>query len=194
MGDATARVKEAASHVRDTTAHLKDATTAAGAAFGDTVSDTYDRAAANASRAATTVASSASRITSSAVGSGRDFMDFCREQPLVLAGIGVAVGAAIGAWLPRTQAEDQLMGDVSDKVKEQTKEFAGEQFEKAQKVGEHAYDTAKQEAEHQGLTSEAVANEATSKLNDTSIAPSSDADSGSDETGRTKPEPVHEGH
>jgi hypothetical protein len=183
MGDATAQVKEAASRVRDTTEHLKDATTAAGAAFGDTVSDTYDRAAASAGRAATTVGSS-----------GRDFMDFCREQPLVLAGIGLAVGAAMGAWLPRTQTEDQLMGDVSDEVKEQTKEFAGEQLEKAKKVGERAYDAAQEEAERQGLSGEAVANEAASRINDTSIAPSSKADACNDETGENKPEPVHERH
>jgi uncharacterized phage infection (PIP) family protein YhgE len=194
MGDATAQVKDAASRVRDTTEHLKDATTAAGAAFGDTVSDTYDRAAASASRSANTVASSASRITSSAVGTGRDFMDFCREQPLVLAGIGLAVGAAMGAWLPRTQTEDQLMGDVSDELKEQTKEFAGEQLQKAKKVGEHAYDAAQEEAERQGPSGEALANEAASRLQDTSIAPSSEADACSGETGENKPEPVHERH
>jgi uncharacterized protein DUF3618 len=194
MGDATAQMKDAASQVGDTTSHLKDATTAAGAAFGDTVSETYDRAAAGAGRAATTLASSASKITSSAVGSGRDFMDFCRDQPLVLAGIGLAVGAAMGAWLPRTQAEDQLMGDVSDELKEQTQEFAGEQLEKAKRVGERAYETAQREAERQGLSGEAVANEAASRISDTSIAPSSKADACNDETGKNKPEPIHERH
>ena len=63
----------------------------------------------------------------------------------------------MGAWLPRTKAEDQLMGDVSDELKEQTKEFAGQQFEKAKKVGERAYDTAQKEGERQGLSGEAVA-------------------------------------
>jgi Protein of unknown function (DUF3618) len=191
MSDATAQVKDTASQVKDTTVRLKDAATAAGAAFGDTVSDTYDRAAAGASRAASTVTGSASRMTRSAAASGRDFMDFCRDQPLVLAGMGLAVGAAIGALLPRTQAEDELMGDVSDKLKEQTSDFAGEQFEKVKKVGEHAYDTATREAEREGLTGQAVANEAASKLNDTSIAPS-DEDIGRDEAGENKPEPVHE--
>jgi Protein of unknown function (DUF3618) len=192
MSDATAQVKDTSSQVKDTAVRLKDAATAAGAAFGDTVSDTYDRAAAGASRAAGTVTSSASRITRSAAASGRDFMDFCRDQPLVLAGMGLAVGAAIGALLPRTQAEDELMGDVSDKLKEQTRDFAGDEFEKVKKVGEHAYDTAKREAERQGLTGEAVANEAASKL-DASIAPSGE-DTGRDEAGENKPEPVHERH
>jgi Protein of unknown function (DUF3618) len=195
MIGATAQVKDAASQVTDTTMRLKDAATAAGAAFGDTVSDTYDHATAGAGRAATTVASSASRITSSAAASGRDFMAFCRDQPLVLAGIGLAVGAAAGALLPRTQTEDQLMGDVSDELKEQTKEFAGEQLQKAQKVGERAYDAAEREAERQGLSGEAVANEATSRIKDTSsIAPSSEVDTRNDQTGEKKSEPVHERH
>jgi hypothetical protein len=192
MSDATAQVKDAAAQVKDTTVHFKDA--AAGAAFSDTVSDTYDRAAAGAGRAATAVAGSASRIGTSAAASGRDFMDFCRDQPLVLAGMGLAVGAAIGALLPRTQAEDQLMGDVSDELKEQTRGFAGEQLEKAKNIGERAYDAAQQEAERQGLSGEAVASEAASRIKDASIAPSSEAEACSDETGETKPEPVHERH
>jgi hypothetical protein len=194
MSDATAQVKDAAAQVKDTTVHFKDAATAAGAAFSDTVSDTYDRAAAGAGRAATAVAGSASRIGTSAAASGRDFMDFCRDQPLVLAGMGLAVGAAIGALLPRTQAEDQLMGDVSDELKEQTRGFAGEQLEKAKNIGERAYDAAQQEAERQGLSGEAVASEAASRIKDASIAPSSEAEACSDETGETKPEPVHERH
>jgi hypothetical protein len=181
MSDATAQVKDAASQVKDTTAHLKDAATAAGAAFGDTLSTPYDRTAAGAGRAATAVTGSASRIGRGAAASGRDFMDFCRDQPLVLAGIGLAVGAAIGAVLPRTEAEDQFMGDASDELKEQTTEFAGEQLQKAKKVGERAYDAAQQEAERQGLSGEAVADEAASRIEDTSIAPSSEADTSSGE-------------
>ena len=121
-------------------------------------------------------------------------MDFCRDQPLVLAGIGLAVGAAIGALLPRTHAEDELMGDASDQLKDQTREFAGEQLEKAKKVGEHAYATAKQEADRQGLTGEAVSNEAASQLHETSIAPSGEADLCSDQPREANPDPVHERH
>jgi hypothetical protein len=49
--------------------------------------------------------------------------------------VGLAIGAAIGALLPRTQAEDELMGDVSDKLKGQTSDFAAEQFEKVKRGG-----------------------------------------------------------
>jgi ElaB/YqjD/DUF883 family membrane-anchored ribosome-binding protein len=194
ISEAAAQVKDASSQVKDTAVHLKDAATAAGAAFGDTLSTTYDRAAAGAGRAASTMSGSASRIGSRAAASTRNVMDFCRDQPLVLAGVGLAVGAAIGALLPRTQAEDQFMGGVSDELKEQTKEFAGEQLEKAKKVGERAYDAAQQEAERQNLSGEAVANEAASRISETSIAPSSESETCANATGETKPEPVHERH
>jgi hypothetical protein len=101
MSDATAQVKDAAYGVKNTTERLKDAAAAAGSAFGDTVSSTYDRAATGAGRTATAMAGSASKIGNTALASGRDFMDFCRDQPLVVAGVGLAVGAAIGALLPR---------------------------------------------------------------------------------------------
>jgi hypothetical protein len=120
-------------------------------------------------------------------------MDFCRDQPLVVAGVGLAVGAAIGALLPRTQAEDELLGEASDELKEQTKEFAGQQLEKAKKVGERAYDTAKEEAERQDLIGEGVADEVRSTTNDTSIAPT-ETDACSDKTGEIKPQQVHERH
>jgi ElaB/YqjD/DUF883 family membrane-anchored ribosome-binding protein len=194
MSDASAQIKETASQAKDATKRLKDTATAAGTAFGDTVSDTYDRAAAGAGRATSTVASSASRITRSAAEGGRDFMEFCRDQPLVSAGIGLAIGAAIGALLPRTQAEDEFMGDVSDELKERTTDFAGEQLEKAKQVGEHAYETAKREVDRQGLTGEAVASKAASELHDTSIPPSSKPDACSDKPGEANPEPVHERH
>lgn len=198
VGDASARTREAmaeaAARTRDASARLGEAASAAGAALGDTVSETYGRAATGAGRAASTIAGSASRIGSSAAASGRELMDFCRDQPLVLAGLGLALGAAIGAALPRTRTEDRIMGDVSDEFRRQTSEFAGEQLDKAQAVAERAYETARQEAQHQGLSSKTVADEAASRIENTGIAHSSEADEHSNQASGEKPEPRHERH
>jgi len=48
------------------------------------------------------------------------------EQPLVLAGMGLAVGAAIGAALPETEMEDRLMGEASDELKNRARDVAKE--------------------------------------------------------------------
>src|SRR5438876_40397 len=113
-GEAASRVGEtasdAASRLRDKLAETTSRAKGAASAVGDTVSSSYERATLGASRAASAVADSASGAASGAMSSSRALFDFCREQPLVLAGIGVAVGAALGAMLPATEAEDRLMG------------------------------------------------------------------------------------
>src|SRR5438874_2468841 len=68
----------------------------------------------------------------------RTFIEFAMEQPLVLAGIGLAIGAAIGAALPSTATEDRLMGEASDDVKEGVADLAAEQYQKVQAVAEKA--------------------------------------------------------
>ena len=41
-----------------------------------------------------------------------------QEQPLALGAVGVAIGALLAAYLPRTRQEDQILGEASDKFSE----------------------------------------------------------------------------
>jgi hypothetical protein len=54
----------------------------------------------------------------------RSFGDFCSEQPLVLPGLGLALGAALGAAFRSTASESWLMGESSDELKEKAKDLA----------------------------------------------------------------------
>ena len=54
-----------------------------------------------------------------------------REQPLALGAIGVAIGALLAAAAPRTHAEDEWMGEASDRLAERAKEAGREQLERA---------------------------------------------------------------
>lgn len=65
------------------------------------------------------------------------FDTLLREQPLVIAAIGIALGAAIGAALPSTRKEDELMGAASDQV-------TGTLKAKGEQVYAEAKDTVKQ--------------------------------------------------
>jgi hypothetical protein len=49
---------------------------------------------------------------------------FCREQPLLVAGIGVAVGAALAAMIPASRTERQVMGDTSRDVQDRFRDTA----------------------------------------------------------------------
>lgn len=68
------------------------------------------------------------------------------EQPLVLAALGVAVGAALGASLPRTERENELMGTVRDDLLDRAKETAREQAETLKQSAQRVAETAKEEA------------------------------------------------
>ena len=78
------------------------------------------------------------------------------EHPLVLGSIGLAVGAAIGAALPPTRTEDELMGETRDRLKREAEEAGREQFAKARAAAGAAVDAAREEADRQGLTPEAA--------------------------------------
>ncbi|QKK26880.1 DUF3618 domain-containing protein [Rhizobium hidalgonense] len=77
-----------------------------------------------------------------------------RDQPLVGGALAFAVGAAIGAALPHTDVEDELLGEVSDSTTDelgaraldlidQGKETATEFYEKAAEVASDAHDAVK---------------------------------------------------
>ena len=51
---------------------------------------------------------------------------FCREQPLLVAGLGVAVGAALGAMIPASRPERQVMGEASRDVQDRVRAAASE--------------------------------------------------------------------
>jgi ElaB/YqjD/DUF883 family membrane-anchored ribosome-binding protein len=66
------------------------------------------------------------RLTRNSQVLGQQFNQLLREQPLVVAAAGIALGALLGAALPTTQTEQRYMGRTSaglvDKVKKQAQE------------------------------------------------------------------------
>lgn len=48
---------------------------------------------------------------------GSQFEQTLRDQPLVMSGLGIALGAALGAMLPASELEDRFMGETSDQAK-----------------------------------------------------------------------------
>lgn len=87
------------------------------------------------------------------------------QQPLVLGALGVAVGAALGAALPPTDAEDELMGDTSDRIKRRAEATGREQVAKARATAEAAVAAGRAEADRQGLSADAAKTAADSVRN-----------------------------
>jgi ElaB/YqjD/DUF883 family membrane-anchored ribosome-binding protein len=61
-----------------------------------------------------------------------------QEQPLVLGAIGLAIGALLGGVAPRTQKEQELLGEASRSVTEKAKDLGSQQLEKAQEATKQA--------------------------------------------------------
>jgi len=56
------------------------------------------------------------------------------EQPLVLGAVGVALGAAIAAAVPRTRAEDEWLGEASDRLAHDLEAGGRDQLEKVREA------------------------------------------------------------
>ena len=78
------------------------------------------------------------------------------EHPLLLGGIGLAIGAALGSALPASESEDRLLGETRDRLKHQAATAGREQIKKAEAAARAAYTAAREEAEKQGLTPEEI--------------------------------------
>jgi ElaB/YqjD/DUF883 family membrane-anchored ribosome-binding protein len=65
-----------------------------------------------------------------------------RDQPLVGGALAFAVGAALGAALPHTRQEDQLMGETADKMRSGAMDQATDLMDKGSKVAGDVLDKA----------------------------------------------------
>lgn len=65
------------------------------------------------------------------------------QQPLVAGALALAVGAAVGAALPRTDVEDDMMGEQSDALFREAERVYREERDKAARVAEATVEEAK---------------------------------------------------
>jgi hypothetical protein len=147
------------------------AASAAASTLGDAASRTaaratdagfsgYQATTEAASRAAETIsnatASAAGALQESTVkwtsGAQRTLSDLLERQPLLLGAVGLAIGAGIAASLPITEAEKNVMAEVSDFVREKVSEKAAEITGQMKQMA----DAALNEAKAQGITPETV--------------------------------------
>jgi ElaB/YqjD/DUF883 family membrane-anchored ribosome-binding protein len=134
------RLGSAADSARQAGQGMAQGVAAATDAFAEKASDLRDSASSTAQDIGDAASSrmqdlrdAAYRTGDAAYRQGRDIgsslANMMNEQPLVLGALGLALGAALGAALPQTDAENQLMGEASDTLKEQAREAAASTYE-----------------------------------------------------------------
>ena len=85
---------------------------------------------------------------------GSQFSDLFERHPLVLGGLGLAIGAAIAYSFRPTATEARMLGETSDRFRRRARAMAEEQFERARTLAERAYAAASDEAREQGISAE----------------------------------------
>ncbi len=100
----SARAREAVGQVRERMGATTDSARAHLSDLGNRSRATYERARGNVNHA-------------------------IEDQPLVVGAVGLAVGAMLGASLPRTRQEDEWMGETRDRMVDSAKQSAREQVE-----------------------------------------------------------------
>jgi ElaB/YqjD/DUF883 family membrane-anchored ribosome-binding protein len=100
----------------------------------DAASTLRDASSSALPRSAKQTAASVRAFASSSAATSKNMIDFCRDHPLVIAGLGVALGAAMGAAFPLTEAERQETREASGDLKEHTRGFTAQQHEKSKSV------------------------------------------------------------
>lgn len=129
---------------QDATGRIRNSAHAARDSIGDTAASVRDGLQHGAASARQGMRRARKAIGDSASEAGemsRRFFDFCREQPLIVAGLGLAIGAAIGAMLPATRMEDELVGDASDEVKRRASGMADRMSSEASSAWREARDS-----------------------------------------------------
>ncbi|KRR27590.1 hypothetical protein [Bradyrhizobium retamae] len=167
-GLAQQATSDAADAMRDTAGAMTDSVQRSAAAG-------YEAAADSARRTASTLSESTKAVGQRTWQTGSTFVDLCREQPLMLTGLGVA----IGALLPPTDTENQLMGRTSDRVKERAQDVASEQCQGVKEAGERVVEAVQDEAQQmagmeEGGSKDEMAGHA--KAHEASLAPEQHAD------------------
>jgi hypothetical protein len=79
-------------------------------------------------------------------------VDAFQRQPLLLGAIGIAIGAGIAASAPSTHKESEWLGETSDRLKRNARDFAQSQTWRAAKVASGVASAVAHEAQAQGLT------------------------------------------
>lgn len=137
---------ETAQDVMDGIRHAAESATTAvsdtAKSLGDSTASAYGATSSKVSDMAAKVTDQAASLEQKSLMAARDLIDQMKAQPLMLVGIGLALGAALGGAFPATEIENRVMGDTADEVKREAKHVASQQMEKAKDTAQQFVDEA----------------------------------------------------
>ncbi len=123
-------------------------------AFGDRMSSAGHSATEwmhSASEAVQSAGASAGRMGQRTTQSLNEMLE---QQPLLSGAMGLAIGALIGAMLPKTRMESEYLGETGEQLRDVISEQGAQLYEKGKVTATEVYRAAAEEARAQGLMPE----------------------------------------
>lgn len=148
----------------DTSQRVRDKATELGEGVGEAVDQVKDRAQTVRERLSETAVQTGEQARNAGRQIAEKTSTYMHEQPLIMTGLGLAIGAAIAALLPSTRFENQLMGRTADNIKRKIGDAATQQFETVKDSAGDLVQKVKDVAEREGLTPGNAASEMMRKL------------------------------
>lgn len=137
-----------------TTAHdIRDSATGMTQSVVGSVKDGAESAADSVSKAGTDMKNRVSELGDQ---TKNLFVDLVERNPLLVGGIGLAIGAFIAASLPPSDAENRMFGERSDDLKDKAMEVASQGVERAKDVAAGTVGDVAAAAARQGLNAEGL--------------------------------------
>ena len=96
------------------------------------------------------------RVSDASERAGKTFFQTIEQNPLLVAGVGLLVGGLIASALPRSDFEDDLVGDASTAAKRRAQAAASQGFDAAKTAVGEIYDETARQAETEGLTADGI--------------------------------------
>jgi len=163
-GSAGAALNAQTDAMRDSTASLADSISAKGRDLKGSVVNLADAASERvrgiASDSSATALETArdlrDRASAASDRAGKSVFETIEQNPLLVAGVGLILGGLIASALPRSDLEDNLVGEASEAAKTKARDVAVSGFDAAKGAAGEIFENVARQAGAEGLTSDGL--------------------------------------
>ena len=158
--DTAADLRDSATELRDRAAEMRNDGVRMASSAASTVQEFASGATAAARQALSATTGAGMDAARSIRDGASDFTDRAgktvfqtiEQNPLVVAGVGLLLGGLIASALPRSNIEDEFIGDAATSVKRRAEAAASQGFDAAKDAVAEVYEETARNAEAEGLT------------------------------------------
>lgn len=150
------RVSGAAAAVQDSAAGVGESLRKAGAGAAETVTNAVSSVQQSGLEAVHYVSDTVGRTTRDVQESVGDVIE---RYPLIVGGVGLAIGAVIAASLPVSRQENRLLGSASDEMKDRARDMVAQGTDAAKEAAMQAYEDVMQLAKQHGVSPDQLRDE-----------------------------------